>query len=119
MTHQGSSDPSSSRYLRTTQLAYSIAKQLVPTYAHPKSPHRFTQKQLVACVLLADYFKMSHRAFTDWLKVTDQICEALELDQIPNHSTLSRTKQRLGKAKLRELKQQFAQSEKTTGKTVL
>ncbi|NJO83286.1 MAG: transposase [Blastochloris sp.] len=87
--------PRESRYVKAARLAYGLARESVPRYAHPKSPHRFTQPQLVACVLLMFYLDLSYRDMEDWLLASDQVCAALELKQIPDHSTLARTFRRL------------------------
>ena len=87
--------PRESRYVKAARLAYELARESVPRYTHPKSPHRFTQPQLVACVLLMFYLDLSYRDMEDWLLASDKVCAALELKQIPDHSTLARTFRRL------------------------
>jgi len=44
-----------SRFVRIAKLAYHIAQQTLPTYAHPKSRHDYTFPQRVACVRLKIY----------------------------------------------------------------
>jgi|GEM_PF-1328232 hypothetical protein len=57
--------PHESRYVTAARIAYQLAQASMPRYAHPKSPHRFTQPQVVACVLLTFYVDLSYR---DWIK---------------------------------------------------
>lgn len=79
-----------SHYQTVAELAYDIAKRHLPRYRHKNSPHRFTWPQLVACVLLTFYLDYSYRDMEDWLLVSDKICRALDLHEIPDHSTLCR-----------------------------
>jgi hypothetical protein len=96
--------PHESRYVKVARIAYQLASQSVPRYSHPKSPHRFTQPQLVACVLLMFYLDVSYRDMEEWLLATDQVCQTLELTQVPDHSTLSRTFKKLRLSDLTAMK---------------
>lgn len=80
--------------MRVAKIAYRLCKAVVKAYTHPKSPHRFTQPQLLACVLLMFYVRKSYRDMEEWLLATDQVCSALELKEVPDHSTLNRTYRR-------------------------
>jgi hypothetical protein len=72
--------PHESRYVTGARIAYQLAQASVPRYAHPKSPHRFTQPQVVACVLLTLYLDLSYRDMEEWLLASDKVCAVLELD---------------------------------------
>jgi len=87
-----------SRYVKVAHLAYQIAKQELPLYSHPKSPHRYSFPQLASCVILTFYLDMSYRDAEQWLLATDKVCRALELRQVPDHSTICRAYARLTKA---------------------
>jgi hypothetical protein len=50
-----------SRYTQVARRAYSVAKQNLPTYSHPKSRHDYTLPQRVACVLLKIYLNLTYR----------------------------------------------------------
>jgi len=50
-----------SRFVRIAKLAYPIAQQTLPTYAHPKSRHNYTFPQRVACVRLKIYRNDTYR----------------------------------------------------------
>lgn len=84
-----------SQYVRVARLAYALAQRTVTRYSHAKSPHRYTQPQRVACVLLAFYLNRSYRDCEEWLLASDAVCGVLELEEVPDHSTLCRTFQRL------------------------
>lgn len=63
----------------------------MPTYSHPKSPHHFTLPQLASCVLMAFYMDLSYRDMEEWLLASSEVREVLQLQRVPDHSTLSRT----------------------------
>lgn len=84
-----------SKYIVVARIAYRLCEQVVAPYAHPKSPHRFTQPQLLACVLLMFYVRKSYRDMEEWLLASDSICRELKLNEIPDHSTLNRTYKRV------------------------
>jgi len=50
-----------SRFVRIAKLAYHIAQQTLPTYAHPKTRHNYTFPQRVACVMLKIYRNDTYR----------------------------------------------------------
>lgn len=99
-----------SRYVKVARIAYGLAEATLPRYAHAKSPHRYTLPQLAACVLLTFYLDVSYRDMEEWLLATDQVCAALGLDQIPDHSTLSRTFQKLKQADWEQLRERLLQA---------
>jgi transposase len=82
--------PKESRYVRVARLAYELTKGVYPLYTHKNSPKRFTQPQLAACVLLKFYLNLSYRNTEEWLVASDKVCEALELEEVPDHTTISR-----------------------------
>lgn len=96
-----------SRYVTIARMAYQLAQAEMPLYSHPKSPHRFTQPQLTACVLLAYYLNLSYRAMEEWLLASDQICTVLELRDIPDYSTMARMMNRLTQARLSKMLHRF------------
>jgi hypothetical protein len=96
-----------SRYVTVARLAYQVARQVLPLYRHPKSPHRFTQPPLAACVMLAFYLDLSYRDVEEWLLASDQICAVLELKHIPDHSTLARMFRKLTQAHWQHLNQKL------------
>lgn len=79
-----------SRYVTLARLAYRLAQATLPRYSHAKSPHRFTQPQLAACVILGFYLDLSYRDLEEWLLASDRVCAVLELQAVPDHSTLAR-----------------------------
>jgi len=96
-----------SRYVKAARIAYQLAQAQIPRYSHPKSPHHFTQPQLVACVVLMFYLDVSYRDMEEWLLATDQVCQTLELRRVPDYSTLSRTFKKLTIARLTQMKDEL------------
>jgi hypothetical protein len=86
-----STSPRESRYVRVARIAYRLSKHSMPTYSHPKSPHRFTLPQLCACVLMTFYLDLSYRDMEEWLLASSEVRSVLEIENVPDHSTLSRT----------------------------
>ena len=104
-------------YVRFAEVAYHLSKRVLPRYTHLKSPHYFTWPQLNACVLLMFYARKSYRDMEEWLLASEAICLALELSQVPDHSTLCRAFKRLKMAQLhamyRDLLDELAVQEET------
>jgi len=96
-----------SRYVTVARIAYQLAQATMPSYWHRKSPHRFTVPQLAACVMVAYYMKLSYRDMEEWLLASDKVCQALELKEIPDHSTLNRAFHRLRMRNLDQMNQKL------------
>ncbi len=67
-----------------------LARAELPEYSHPKSPKKFTQPQLLACLVLKAYQRSAYRGTEDLLGCADRLRKALELKQVPDHSTLQK-----------------------------
>lgn len=84
-----------SKYVRFARLAYGVARASVARYAHPKTPQRFTQPQIVVCLLLTQYLNLSYRNTEEWLLASAEIQAVLELSAVPDHTTIARMLKRL------------------------
>jgi hypothetical protein len=93
-----------SQYVKVARIAYQLAQETLPRYSHLKSPHHFTLPQLAACVLLTFYVDVSYRDMEEWLLASDAVCRVLELERVPDHSTLSRTFHKLTQADWEKLR---------------
>ena len=49
-------------------VAYATAKRAIPPYLHLKSPKKFTQHQLVACLVLKEFFTTDYRGIEEILQ---------------------------------------------------
>ena len=75
--------------------ALEAGKEVLPPYSHPKSPHKFTQPQLFAMLILKQFFKLDYRGIVQWLARWSELRQALELNRVPNYSTLCYAEGRL------------------------
>ena len=70
-------------------------KEALPDYSHPKSPHRYTQPQLFAILVLRQFFKLDYRGIVELMAQWPQLQAVLELQRVPNYSTLCYAERRL------------------------
>lgn len=76
--------------LRIARLARDTAEATLPPYSHPKSPHTFTQPQLMACLVLRAAMGTTYRGLVEVLAVSPPLLAALGLRRLPHYSTLKR-----------------------------
>jgi len=76
--------------LRIARLARDTAEDALPPYSHPKSPHTFTQPQLMACLVLRAATATTYRGLVEVLAVSPPLLAALGLRRLPHYSTLKR-----------------------------
>lgn len=66
-----------------------VAARAFPSpYSHPKSPHRFTQSQLAACLVLKTLWRQGYVGFVEMLELMPPVQEALGLRAPPHPTTL-------------------------------
>ena len=82
------------------QIALEAGKEGLPDYSCPKSPHKYTQPQLFACLVLKQFFKLDYRGVVAWLSKWKELRDALGLTCVPNYSTLCYAERRLLKGGL-------------------
>ncbi|RYE83156.1 MAG: hypothetical protein EOO75_19695 [Myxococcales bacterium] len=71
------------------RLAVEAASRELPDYSCPKSPRRYTQPQLLACLVLRAHLKLTYRQTTELLECSDGLRDALGLrGAVPRHTTL-------------------------------
>src|SRR5690242_7543430 len=75
--------------LEVMRLALIVSRRQLNDYSCPKSKHTFTQPQLLACLILKTFKKLSYRGTTELLEASDQLRAVLGLEQeVPAHTTL-------------------------------
>jgi transposase len=81
--------------LEVARIAFEAAKQALPQYSHPKSPHKFTQPQLISCLIIKQLraldFRGIHVMLTEW----SEIRRILGLQRVPHFTTLCAASKRL------------------------
>jgi hypothetical protein len=75
--------------------ALEAGKEALAEYSCPKSPHKFTQPQLFAILVLKQFFKLDYRGVVAWLSRWSELREALDLQRVPHYSTLCYAEGRL------------------------
>ena len=78
-------------------IAYVTAKRSLPPYLHLKSPKKFTQHQLVACLVLREFFTTDYRGIEGILNDSSDLRKILELSEVPHYTTLQKAAQRIAK----------------------
>lgn len=77
------------------RVALEVGREVLPAYSHRFSPQRFTQPQLLAVLCLMRYEEWTFRAAEIRLAEHGELRHALELEAVPDHSTLFRFMLRL------------------------
>ena len=85
--------------LAVARVAYEAALESLPSYTHPKSPKKFTQPQLAACLVLKEFFKTDYRGIAAILEDSSDLRIILELKQVPHFTTLQKSARQLLKKK--------------------
>ncbi|MCW1967363.1 MAG: hypothetical protein KIH69_004490 [Anaerolineae bacterium] len=94
------------QYVDSAQMAYKLAREYLPRYAHAKSPHHFTFQQLGGIVLLRTVMRLSYREMQQFLLDSDEVRRAFELRNVPDYSTLMRTEVKM-KTQINEMLHKF------------
>lgn len=84
--------------VNVARVAYEAAIKAIPAYSHAKSPKKFTQHQLVACLALRQFFKTDYRGMQAILEDSSDLRRVLELTRVPDYTTLHKAAQKFGKA---------------------
>lgn len=74
--------------LEVARLSLRLAGRYMQPYSHVKSPKRFTQSQLMACLILRAYLKTTYRGVIDVLDASEEVQKCLGLSRLPHYSTL-------------------------------
>jgi hypothetical protein len=74
--------------LEVSRLSMRLAARYMQPYSHAKSPKRFTQAQLMTCLILRAYLKTTYRGVIDVLDASAELQKCLGLSRLPHYSTL-------------------------------
>ena len=76
---------------RVAALAMQLGSRHLADYGATRSRHDFTQRQLMACLILRAYTKTTYRGLLEVLSVSPSLRQALSLqDKLPHYSTLAK-----------------------------
>lgn len=76
--------------LEVASLSIRLGRKYVEPYSHLNSPHKFTQEQLLACLILRAYLKTTYRGIIELLDASDALKARLGLERLPHFSTLKK-----------------------------
>jgi hypothetical protein len=85
---RGKRSPRRSELLDVLELAMVVARQSLSDYSCPKSCHTFTQPQLLSCLILKTYLKLTYRGVVELLETADGLRGVIGLTRVPAHTTL-------------------------------
>ena len=72
-------------------LAMKVGRPYLAEYGATRSRHDFTQRQLMACLVLRAYLKTTYRGFVDILTGHAGLREVLGMnDKVPHYTTLQK-----------------------------
>jgi hypothetical protein len=81
--------------LTVARLALELAEQCYPSYSCPKSPRRFTQPQLVACLVVKEFLRLDYRGVHHLLGEWSDLRKVLGLSKVPHFTSLCSAHKRL------------------------
>jgi hypothetical protein len=80
---------------RVLRVAYEAALRAVPEYAHKFSPKKFTQPQLLACLVLKEFSRLDYRGLAEHLADHPDILALIGMRAVPHFTTFQKAAQRL------------------------
>src|SRR5262249_13934451 len=78
--------------------AYHAACQALPAHRHRFSPKKFSQPQLMACLVLKEFLRLDYRGFVAHLADHDELTRWLKLEVVPHYTTFQKAAARLLRA---------------------
>lgn len=81
--------------LTVARMALEAAQQAVEEYSHAKSPRKFTQPQLLACLIVKELRALDYRGIHIMLSEWSDLRYALGLQRVPHFTTLCAASKRL------------------------
>lgn len=76
-------------------VALAAGKEAFSDYSHIYSPHKFTQPQLFACLVLKEFEKKDYRGISQLLGDWPELRQTLGLETVPHFTTLHKASRRL------------------------
>ena len=80
---------------RALHVAYQAACQALPAHRHKYSPKKFTQHQLVACLVLKEFLRLDYRGLAAHLANHLELCRRIGLKAVPHFTTFQKAAARL------------------------
>lgn len=83
---------------RVLRVAYEAARKALPAYSHVFSPKKFTQPQLLACLVLKEFARLDYRGLAEHLTDHPELARTIGLSEVPHFTTFQKAAKRLLKA---------------------
>lgn len=83
---------------RVLRVAYDAACQALPAHRHKFSPKKFTQPQLMACLVLKEFARLDYRGFVEHLADHPDLGRLIGLKAVPHYTTFQKAAARLFRA---------------------
>ncbi len=83
---------------RVLLAAYEAARRALPAHRHKFSPKKFTQHQLLACLVLKEFSRLDYRGLADHLADHPDLAREIDLEVVPHFTTFQKAAARLLKA---------------------
>src|SRR3954470_6552479 len=80
---------------RVLQVAYEAACHALPAHRHKFSPRKFTQPQLLACLVLKEFARLDYRGLAAHLSDHPDLAGLIGLKAVPHYTTFQKAAQRL------------------------
>jgi hypothetical protein len=80
---------------RVLQVAYEAACQALPAHRHKFSPKKFTQHQLLACLVLKEFLRLDYRGFATHLSDHPDLANQIGMKTVPHFTTFQKAAVRL------------------------
>src|SRR6202012_391665 len=86
---------------RVAEMAMELGGKHLSDYGATRSRHDFTQRQLMACLILRAYLKTTYRGVLEFLSVSPSLREQLGFqEKLPHFTTLQKFSERSGVLKI-------------------
>jgi hypothetical protein len=83
---------------RVLQVAYQAASLALPAHRHKCSPKKFTQPQLLACLVIKEFLRLDYRGLAQHLWDHSDLRGLIDLPSVPHFTTFQKAADRLLKA---------------------
>jgi hypothetical protein len=80
---------------RVLQVAYEVACRALPAHRHKYSPKKFTQHQLLACLVLKEFLRLDYRGLAEHLADHPDLARQIGLKAVPHFTTFQKAAARL------------------------
>jgi hypothetical protein len=80
---------------KVLKVAYEAACQALPAHRHRFSPKKFTQPQLLACLVLKEFLRLDYRGFAEHLTDHPDLARLIGLKAVPHYTTFQKAANRL------------------------